>query len=49
MEKPQARAWAMEAQSANGHPDLSDLEDARAFATLMLHSAENIQHDQGKL
>jgi len=48
MEKPQARAWALEAQSANGHPDLSDLEDARSFAVLMLHSAENIHHDQGK-
>ncbi|MCJ7524336.1 MAG: flavodoxin family protein [Candidatus Aminicenantes bacterium] len=42
MEKPQERAWAMEAQSAHGHPDLSDLEDARAFADLMLHSVEHI-------
>jgi len=48
MEKPQERAWAMEAQSANGHPDLSDLEDARSFAVLMLHAAENIHSDQGK-
>jgi flavodoxin I len=48
MEIPQERAWAMEAPSANGHPDLSDLEDARAYAVLMLHSAENIYHDQGK-
>lgn len=48
MEKPHERAWAMEAQSASGHPDSADLEDARAFAVLMLHSAENIHHDQGK-
>lgn len=47
MEKPQARAWAMEAQSANGHPDTTDLEDARSFADLMLHSAVHI-HAAGK-
>jgi len=47
MEKPQERAWAMEAQSANGHPDAADLEDATAFGHLMLHAAENIHHDQG--
>jgi hypothetical protein len=47
MEKPQERAWAMEAQSANGHPDAIDLEDARSFADLMLHSAEHI-HSAGK-
>jgi flavodoxin len=47
MEQPQNRTWANEAQSANGHPDPADLEDARDFATLMLHSAENIHHDQG--
>jgi flavodoxin I len=45
MEKPQERAWAMEAQSANGHPDAFDLEDARSFSMLMLHSAENIHRD----
>jgi flavodoxin I len=47
MEKPQERAWAIEAQSANGHPDAVDLEDARSFADLMLHSAEQI-HGAGK-
>jgi flavodoxin len=47
MEKPQDRAWAMEAQSANGHPDTIDLEDAMSFANLMLHSAEHI-HSTGK-
>jgi flavodoxin len=41
MEKPQERSWALEAQSANGHPDAADLEDARSFADLMLHSAEH--------
>lgn len=41
MEKPQERSWAMEAQSANGHPDAADLEDARSFADLMLHAAEH--------
>lgn len=42
MEKPHEKAWAMEAMSANGHPDAADLEDARSFAELMLHSAEHI-------
>lgn len=30
--KPEHRAWAMEAQSAQSHPDAADLEDARIFA-----------------
>jgi flavodoxin len=47
MEKPHERAWAMEAQSANGHPDAADLEDARIFADVMLHSAEHV-HNVGK-
>jgi flavodoxin I len=47
MEKPHERAWALEAQSANGHPDAADLEDARSFADSMLHSAEHI-HAQAK-
>lgn len=41
MEKPQEQSWAMEAQSANGHPDAADLEDARSFAETMLNAAEN--------
>ena len=41
MEKPQERAWAMEAQSANGHPDGADLEDAKSFSETMLHAAEH--------
>lgn len=42
MEKPQERAWAMEAQSASGHPDAIDLEDARSFAETLLYTAEHI-------
>ncbi len=30
------RAWAEEAQSAIGHPDEADMEDAKAFADLMI-------------
>jgi flavodoxin len=47
MESPHERAWALEAQSAHGHPDAADLEDARSFADMMLHSAEHI-HGSGK-
>ncbi len=47
MEAPQHQAWAREAQSANGHPDAADLEDAREFAMTMLYAAEHI-HDLGK-
>lgn len=47
MEKPHERTWAMEAQSANGHPDAADLEDARSFAEIMLYSTEQI-HGMGK-
>lgn len=48
IEQPQNRTWAIEAQSANGHPDSADLEDARSFTKLMLHAAESMHHDQGK-
>jgi flavodoxin len=48
MEKPHERTWAMEAQSANGHPDAADLEDAHSFAETMLYSAEHI-HGMGGL
>ncbi len=41
MDQLHERSWALEALSANGHPDFSDLEDARSFAELMLHSAEH--------
>ena len=39
MQKPEHRAWAMEAQSAAGHPDAADLEDAREFARQMIRKA----------
>jgi flavodoxin len=42
MEAPQHQAWAREAQSANGHPDAADLQDAREFAETMLYAAEHI-------
>ena len=36
------KAWAMEAQSAAGHPEKSDLEDGKEFANLMIAKARNI-------
>lgn len=36
MKKAEHRAWAMEAQSASGHPDSGDLEDAKEFADQMI-------------
>jgi flavodoxin I len=36
------KAWAMEAQSAAGHPDKSDLEDGKKFAHLMIAKARNM-------
>ena len=41
-ESPQHRAWAIEAQSANGHPDAADLEEASTFAETMMYAAEHI-------
>lgn len=40
LEAPQHQAWAHEAQSANGHPNITDLQDAREFAETMLYAAE---------
>jgi flavodoxin len=48
MENPQHRAWAMEAQSANGHPDAADLEEAGTFAETMQYAAEHIHDAAGK-
>jgi flavodoxin len=42
VESPQHQAWAIEAQSANGHPDSADLEEASTFAETMLYAAEHI-------
>jgi flavodoxin len=39
MNKPEHRSWAMEAQSAVGHPDGADLEDAKVFARQMVAKA----------
>lgn len=48
LEKPQHQAWAREAQSANGHPDDTDLQDAREFAETMLYAAEHIHGSMKK-
>ena len=42
LKKPEHRAWAMEAQSAAGHPDDADLEDGREFANLMIAKAHKM-------
>ncbi len=39
LKKPEHRGWALEAQSAAGHPDAADLEDAKAFAAAMVTKA----------
>jgi flavodoxin len=39
MEKLEHRAWAQEAQSATGHPDEADLEDARDWVERMIIKA----------
>jgi flavodoxin len=39
MQKAEHKAWAEEAQSAAGHPDEGDLEDARDFAKTMVTRA----------
>ncbi len=36
MKKMEHKAWAVEAQSAAGHPDQGDLDDARNFADSMI-------------
>ena len=36
MQSPEHKRWALEAQSAVGHPDEADLEDAKEFAGLMI-------------
>ena len=42
LEKPEHRGWAMEAQSAAGHPDEADFEDGKEFADLMIGKARNL-------
>jgi len=41
-ERPQDKYWAMEAQSAAGHPDEADLADAKRWASLMLMKARSV-------
>ena len=36
LKKPRHKAWALEAQSAAGHPDDADLEDAKEFSRWMM-------------
>ncbi len=40
--KLEHRAWTMEAQSANGHPDTADLEDGKKFAESVIAKARAI-------
>lgn len=42
MQKPEHKVWAMEAQSAAGHPDDADLEDGKEFAGFMVAKARNL-------
>lgn len=39
LKKVEHRGWALEAQSAAGHPDAADLDDAKAFAGAMMTKA----------
>ncbi|MCG6881622.1 MAG: flavodoxin family protein [Deltaproteobacteria bacterium] len=39
LKKVEFRGWALEAQSAAGHPDEADLDDAKAFAEAMMTKA----------
>jgi len=43
MNKPEHKAWAIEAQSAADHPDNADLEDGKEFAGLMIAKAFKLQ------
>ena len=42
LEKPEHKAWALEAQSAAGHPDDADLRDGKEFAALMIAKARDL-------
>ena len=39
-DKPEHRAWAIEAQSAKSHPDEADIRDAKDFALDILKRLE---------
>ena len=40
MDNPEYKFWALEAKSAEGHPDDADFEDGKQFARLMLQKAQ---------
>lgn len=42
MNKPEHRFWALEAQSAKGHPDEADLEDGKQFARWMMTKVRSL-------
>ena len=42
LNNPEHKAWAVEAQSAAGHPDEADLADGKEFAGWMIAKARNI-------
>ena len=42
LKNPEHKAWAVEAQSAIGHPDESDLADGKEFAAWMIAKARNM-------
>ncbi len=42
LNKPEHRGWALEAQSAAGHPDEADLDDAKKWASHMVSKARAV-------
>ena len=42
LNNPEHRGWALEAQSAVGHPDKADLADGQEFADFMIAKARNV-------
>jgi len=42
IKNPEHKVWALEAQSAAGHPDKADLADGQEFANLMIAKARNL-------
>lgn len=42
LKNPEHKAWALEAQSAAGHPDKADLADGKEFANWMIAKARNL-------
>ena len=42
LKNPEHKAWAIEAQSATGHPDKADLADGKEFAGWMIAKARNV-------